>query len=199
MKNLLFISLLLSLLTTLVQPSFSIPIISSIFLYWFVWIAGAFLAERYHENKQLFKKYGLTIFILCFICLIICKHSVYLNNLQMFFATLGWLAFFDWFLNVSRINLSNYLFRSLTTLGICSYSFYLIHQPHLANLMQYFNITAFGKNHLLELFNLISKVIIAFIILFSISYTFYSFMEIKSISMGAKILAKRKVLDKKII
>jgi len=197
--KLLFVSLIISLIIALLQGRLKIPFISTILSYWYVWIAGAYLAEIYFSQKSIFKNKGFIVFVFSYVCLILSKHTIYLSNLQIYFATLGWLSFFEWFLSSTREPITGNLVKFFTTLGICSYSFYLIHQPYLSAILQHFNITNFGNNEYLSFVNLLFKPIVAFVIFFLISYSLYYFMETKSIAIGAKIIAKRKERAKKVI
>lgn len=161
---------------------------TSVLKYWFIWISGALLAENFFQEKILFKKYSLVIIIVSFILTILSRLNEYSNLFIVYISTIAWLSFFEWFLNWKYIKINTLCFKILSIIGISSYSFYLIHQPFLENLFNFFSINLIGKYQFLS-------IIPVFLILFSISYSLYLFVEIPSINFGKQ--KNIKTLEKK--
>ena len=192
-KNAFLIILLISIL--LFVPQLLSPVLMQslaygtfVIKYWFIWVAGAFFAEKYFSGEKLFGKWVKPIIAIGFILTFIFKINLYSSYLIIYSVTFTWLAVFEWILHTKSINTKSYACKTLTTIGICSYSIYLIHQPYLSNLIDYFHLLPF--NHYAEYFK-IFNIIPTFIIIFLISYSLFQLIELPSIKYGADLRNKK--------
>ena len=159
----------------------------SLFKLWFVWAAGALLAETYHNGKTVFGKKGLMVSVLFLLILTASKYFSFTSYFQAHIATLMWFAFFEWFIVSEKIKTTSILSKAMIAIGLCSYSIYLIHMTFLHEMFAFFSITHYSAHSgMLNNINLLAKVSISFIIIFLISYSMYIFIEQKSISFGKK-------------
>ena len=164
----------------------------SVFKMWFVWAAGALLAERYYNKQTLFNNRGLVYSLLFFVVLTVSKYYSFANYFQYYFATAMWLAFFEWFILSEKIKVTNWLARCFVTIGLCSYSIYLIHLPFLRELMGVFNLTHYSVHSgMVKYLNILPKPLFAFLIVFLISYSMYVFIEQKSIAFGKRLRERK--------
>ncbi len=166
---------------------------TSILKMWYVWAAGALLAEKYFLNKKLFQKGVKSIIIFSFLLSGASIATSYTNNFTDYFLTLGWLAFFEWFLYTKTISLNTAIFKILSTIGICSYSIYLIHQPLLKVMLNFFDRMSLINFGHLNIYLKSIDVIPVFIIVFLISYSLYIFIELPSVSIGKYFRGKKGV------
>ncbi len=166
-----------------------LPYDASVFKYWIVWVAGAYLAEKYSKQERIFPKFSLLISLLLFAGLMISKVFLISSKFQLYFCTFAWLAFFDWFINSVYIqkSMNKPVFKLLSVIGICSYSIYLIHQPFLAQMIEF--LLPWWKGGL----GMLVKSSLVFVLLFFLSYGMYVFIEQPSIAFGAKMRNKKKV------
>jgi peptidoglycan/LPS O-acetylase OafA/YrhL len=72
--------------------------------------------------------------------------------------------------------------KYLSYVGLISYSLYLIHQPYLNDLLNFYN----PKTNNILINNFI-RVAFTYITLFAISYSLYIFIEQRSIAYGKEI------------
>ena len=194
-------------LTTLLLPVLFSPLIfmfvksgnelafpGSVFVIWFTWTAGAYYAESYFNGRRIFKKVGLAIFLFTFLLLIASKYCKYSNAISLHLATLAWVLFLDWILYTKSVKMDHLLVRGIVFFGLCSYSFYLIHQPYLTDLINVFRISP-GQG----LLTASLSIFVAFIILLLISYLLYRLVELPSIAFGYKLRSKNKSNSSSII
>jgi len=158
---------------------------SSLPRYWFIWCAGAYVAERFYQGKITLKMPGVW-FAVFYILFVASKYTIYTSKLTMFFSAITCVAFLEWIL-YARFFESKSLFLKwfisfVSLTGLCSYSFYLIHFPYLSNLISLISTDL----HFAFLTNAFS-VICSFLIFLFISYSFYCFIEIPSIQMGERM------------
>jgi len=159
----------------------------SVIKYWFIWCAGSFLAEKYYNNERIFSKGLPAIIIGAFLLTFFSITYPVSRYFTVYLATFAWLAFFEWLLATERVNLNSKLSGLMATIGICSYSIYLIHQPFLNDLLNYFlPYTTLTKYNLTPV-----KIIPAFLIILLISYTMYLFIELPSIQFGSKLRQRK--------
>jgi peptidoglycan/LPS O-acetylase OafA/YrhL len=161
----------------------------SVLIRWFVWVAGAYFAELYFDQKQLLKKGGLYISLIAFLAMIGSTYYLYTNYLSIYIGTLAWIILIDWFLNSETVKINSLLSKQMRTLGICSYSFYLIHQPILSQLLFFFN--GIGLNSRLFYFRILN-IIPVFLITFLISYISYKLIELPSVALGNRLRRTKK-------
>jgi peptidoglycan/LPS O-acetylase OafA/YrhL len=104
--------------------------------YWWSWCIGAYVADRYVSGKKpLLKKIPL------FVCLGLVLLTWAWEPTSHFLFTVVAFSTAVWLThrlssskptqNQSKASFLNFLSKPLTTLGLCSYSFYLVHQPIL--------------------------------------------------------------------
>jgi peptidoglycan/LPS O-acetylase OafA/YrhL len=77
--------------------------------------------------------------------------------------------------------MNTYVSKAIIVIGLCSYSFYLIHQPYLKNLLDL--LGSISGNNMFRILNVLP----AFIITFLISYLLYRLVELPSIQLGARL------------
>jgi len=182
MNRTFILSFILSLLVLIVGVFKGINSYSydfSVIKLWFVWCAGALLAENHFNNKKIFTTTLVPIILVVGVLTILSKIFLYSHYLTVYLATLTWLAFFEWFLQTGSIRINSFIFRIVSKIGICSYSIYLVHQAFLPDLLSYF--VTFKK---LPSYFLLLKIIPVFAIIFLVSYSLYLFVEIPSIKLG---------------
>jgi peptidoglycan/LPS O-acetylase OafA/YrhL len=163
--------------STIVAPGF----ISN---HWFNWCAGAFLAERYVNGQRLIGKSSLIVAAAGFIATILAGYYISIE-LSGFVSIIAWIAFFEWILH-KDINTKTSMNKVLATIGLISYSIYLIHQPLLYYLFPKFNFL--GSEAVFAFMRLIP----VFILIFIISYFSYRFIELPSIRLGSFLRRSRK-------
>ncbi len=165
----------------------------SVIKFWFVWAGGALLAEKYHHNKSIFNNLGGMYSILFLILLTVSKYFSYTQYFQTYLATFMWLAFFEWFINTGKIKGTGLFSKIAITIGLCSYSIYLLHLPYLRQLLPLFSINPYPDHTgIVRYMNMIIEPLVAFGVIFLISYTLYVFVEQKSISIGRERRKKGK-------
>ncbi|MBO9699677.1 MAG: acyltransferase [Sporocytophaga sp.] len=155
--------------------------------FWIVWCSGAFLADRYYNKKRIF--YKPFVWFLLFYALFL---SFKLFKVTSFFmllpASLTCLALIETFLqneSLSRFTINRLFIKVLTFIGLISYSIYLIHQPILEGLIQFYKPSTEGP-----IINTVLGVTLAYLTIILISYLFYKLIELRSISFGQKIRKK---------
>jgi len=159
---------------------------SSVFKYWFIWCAGAYLAEKYFNNKKIIKRGAPIIISIGFILTILSKIHLYTSYATIYLATFTLLIFFEWFLTTEKMNSKTLLGTIISTIGICSYSFYLIHQPYLPDMFNFFQV-AFKTQTYLTPYVIFIEVFLVFGIIFLISYLLYLFIELPSVKFGNEL------------
>lgn len=145
---------------------------------WFIWAAGAVYAELlYLPQRRLIKRWHFPAFLLGYFLLVLCSLFKTMADLAFFVSTVTCLIIFDWVLTTSKIKDDQWLTKLLTWAGVCSYSFYLIHQPYLYPMLQLFG----GGHHSAFRFAAIFPV---FIIILLFSFALYRIVERPSIAIG---------------
>jgi len=170
--------------------NFELAYKTNVFAFWYIWCAGAYLAERFHAGQPVFPKghrsllFSLALFAA--MCTASCVEVIHVLVVPL--AVFAWMVFFEWFLRtpIPASWEAAWPYRGLVTVGLCSYSIYLIHQPYLRTLLRYFG--EYGN----QPFALAVKVSVVFGILFLISYALYQLVELPSIAHGARLRARRK-------
>ncbi len=162
---------------------------TSVLALWYVWCAGAFLAERYHAGKRIFSStrvaagWMVGLFLATTLSVLLQATTFLVVPLAVF----AWLAFFEWFLYVplSDRAVASIPFRALSTVGLCSYSIYLIHQPYLRALLNFFGNYGYAPAAT------IIKVTVVFTLMFLLSYALYVLVEQPVIAFGRRLRALR--------
>jgi peptidoglycan/LPS O-acetylase OafA/YrhL len=161
---------------------------NSVFKLWFVWVAGAFLAEKIFNKERLFNKSSVAIMLSVCLLTVASKTLLIGSYFTVYLATFGFLVFFEWLLLNENISINKRYFKLISLIGLCSYSIYLIHQPYLNQL---FNAISFGYYNHFYLF-LPVKLLAMFGVIFGIAYFFYCYIELPSIKLGQIIRNKKK-------
>lgn len=156
----------------------SISYYSSVFTNWFIWACGALIAENQLINKFIFNKNKLIIAISSYFLFLICKCCVYTDGVGYLFMLIGLIAFFEWSIYTS-FKFNSYIFKIISLIGLCSYSIYLIHQSYLKKLFDFLSIIYINHAKLKMAFVPLI-VLLAFVIIFFISYGFFILIEKKS-------------------
>lgn len=155
---------------------------------WIVWCAGAYLADRFHNGKRLFKHPALW-FLAAYLLFCMFKSYFITSRYILLPATLTCLAIMEVMLYYEKPLgfLGRNIFNKLGFLGLCSYSIYLIHQPYLGNLLSYFDPgTAF------VIIDRFTGIGLSWAIIILISFMMYKMLELKSIAFGQRLRAKSK-------
>lgn len=149
----------------------------------FVWVVGAFLADRYYHNRKILKNpllWCIIFYLLCYVCKVF-----YFTKFFMFVpATFACLALMEVGLyhNFEKYSIQKILIQFLSFTGLMSYSIYLIHQPYLADLISFYNPNAYSI-----FWNNLIRAIFTYLTIYAISYFCYQFIEVKSIEFGKKL------------
>jgi len=150
--------------------------------YWFIWCAGAWLAEQHLAGKRLFGQLAGPWAALLLFGMAGARYVEWAAPYGVYCAVFGWLAFFEWWMNTRipeglRLSMP---FKAFTAIGLCSYSIYLIHQPFLRPMLRFFG--EYGPMPLA----LMVKLTVVFGIIFLVSWALYQWVELPSIAFGAK-------------
>lgn len=195
MRTIFFGTVLLSAALTILDRFF-FPAVhgfaynASVLSFWYIWCAGAFLAEHLHAEKRIFtdRAPALLVSVALFVAMILSITRNATVDLTVPLATFAWLAFFEWFLHVPLPGrmVRSLPFRWLGAIGLCSYSIYLLHQPILKGVLNDFgNATHMPAAQ-------IGVVIGVFVVIFMISFVLYHVVEKPSVAFGARLRARHK-------
>lgn len=152
--------------------------------YWIFWCMGAFLADRYYNDKKIFSKPGrwfLFLFLLFFL-LKLFFITRYLISVPITFSCLAFIELVVYSNWINNSYVARRIIKLLSYIGVVSYSIYLVHQPLLANLINYCN----PLTHLKYL-NICFSVFFSWLVVLLISYALYHLLEIKSIRYGQQL------------
>ena len=145
---------------------------------WFIWAAGAYYAEAiYGKNLRIFKNGSWAVFLALYLSLIASTLFNFTGNFSFWLAAAACLVLFDSVLNSRVINIEKTLPKIIIFTGLCSYSFYLIHQPFLPQLLNFFGS---GSARSLRMLSILP----AFILILLTSYLLYKLVELPSIRAG---------------
>jgi len=145
---------------------------------WFIWAAGAYYAEAvYSKNLRIFKNGSWAVFLALYLSLIASTLFNFTGNFSFWLAAAACLVLFDCVLNSRVINIEKTLPKIIIFTGLCSYSFYLIHQPFLPQLLNFFGS---GSARSLRMLSILP----AFILILLTSYLLYKLVELPSIRAG---------------
>jgi peptidoglycan/LPS O-acetylase OafA/YrhL len=155
--------------------------------FWVVWGLGAFLAEKYFENKLTFKVSGkLLLFFLILVSL--SKTNVYSIIICDLLWSLFFIALIYYYLGIKRQKPS--LFEKIAiTIGQSSYSFYLIHQPIMGVLIGTMGIRVLQLSSYKPIFYTLDCILI-FVIIFIMAMGYNRVIEKPSIELGKWVIKK---------
>ncbi len=157
---------------------------NSVFALWIVWTTGAFLAETWQEDRRLLAALNRRdwLFIGAGLVLAVCLAP--LNALLQYAAGMIGVLLMDGFLHAGKITLRSGPARLIVTIGLCSFSVFLIHQPLIRLIVDFLNL---HSPHYPG-YRLVDGGIAALLI-FGLSWALYRFVELPSIRTGARLLA----------
>lgn len=159
----------------------------SLLKFWVFWVLGAFLAETYHSGKQMFT--GHRVWLLLIAALVVLSKFTILHQPTKFYLyTLFHAVLLEMFLHrrvVGSSHWSKMLTNGSVSLGLCSYSFYLYHQPILREVIEYTGIRMGG----LLLFMAIAGIFAAVLV---ISWMSYTYVELVSIRIGRMVRERKR-------
>ncbi|WP_460946631.1 acyltransferase family protein [Spirosoma daeguense] len=195
-KNVTLFFIFLSLLFLILQNTFvtentkTLPIVrlfvhQSVLFYWFVWALGAYLAEVYHKKQRIFGNHAFRFVIFLFICFTFCKVNIYTAKFSIYIATIFWLSVFEWILYSEKVNINSSIIKSIISVGLCSYSIYLFHQPFLGKLLGIFDLS-----HINPYLKIVS-ILPVFLVIYIIAQVLYWFVELPSIELGKRIRSRK--------
>ncbi len=159
------------------------------FSWWYDWTIGACVAQAFAEKRRLFGKFSFVLGCL----------SIVVGAVSFRFGIhllLTWIAPPLGFAMILEASLwsarpLNLVERWLSALGLCSYSFYLIHQPLVGVYVA--ALPHFGGLNTFSVWILYCTPLFA--ALCTLSYTFYHWLEIGSVKLGDKIWEVLKPVD----
>lgn len=147
--------------------------------YWIIWIAGAYLAERYVLGEQVFRRHFLwgSVLLVLFTGL---KFFAIYHLVYPFVATLFFLVLIDYYINSNK-SMKGYE-HILTKIGVVSYSLYLVHQPFLGEMLLKFDVLNISTRYYWPF--KYADAIVVFAFYYLISYTFQQKVEVGSVKLG---------------
>ena len=142
---------------------------------WFDWVLGAFIAERYIQGRRAFtsRAYVIIPLLLVFILSNPWKFG-YILNCSL--ASVICAALLEIYLNSSR-KLS-IIEKFIIPIGLCSYSFYLWHQPLLPKFLHIASINGMYRSHL---WNMTFGLFFSLFLTSSLSWLLYKYVEKPSV------------------
>jgi peptidoglycan/LPS O-acetylase OafA/YrhL len=162
----------------------SLPWTNSVISLWIVWTTGAFLAEAWQKGLRLLGALELRDGWYIFGVLLLACWVVPLNALLQYAAGIIGVLLMDAFLHAGKITVQSRPARLIVTIGLCSFSMFLIHQPLLQVMIDFLDL---HSPHYPG-YRLVDGAIVSLLI-FGLSYTMYRFIEQPSIRTGARLLA----------
>lgn len=178
-NNSYLIVLLISLSFTLVEilrNDTSLVMGQFVFKNWAVWIAGAYLAEKYHKNERV-AEVKFIYFPLMLIGIMTFKIFWLHHYITQFLFAGFYLLLLDRALNneAKKVSMSKMLNLAMFKVGLLSYSIYLFHQPILNKLLPIWS--KLGLVHV--------GVLVTFLGVYAISFFTYKYLEIPSVRFGS--------------
>lgn len=147
---------------------------------WASWCGGALIAEKYTKNQRLFSFNNVGLIMCVFIVFIASRGFEFTAPFNGFFGMFGWMLLFEKVM-FGQINIPKFIYKGLSLVGLCSYSFYLIHQPFLGDLLKYFSFMNIP----------VLATIVVFLVIFFISYSLFKILELRFIAFGERLRSRR--------
>ncbi|HEY4109858.1 acyltransferase [Puia sp.] len=165
----------------------SLPWANAAISIWVVWATGAFLAEAYHEGRRIGKALDGRdrLFIAGGFVLAIVLTP--LNAVLQYTAGLTGVLLMDLFLHSGKMTLQRWPARVIVTIGLCSFSVFLIHQPLLQAWIDFLD----RHSPVYRGYRLVDGLLVSLGI-FLLSYAMYHFVELPSIRIGNRLRKERK-------
>jgi peptidoglycan/LPS O-acetylase OafA/YrhL len=157
-------------------------------IYWYSWSIGAYLADAFLQARPL--PFRRAPFYFWFILVLLSYFIRPLVAFRFLLASLFTVTVISKLLTESKgsdIALPRY-FRPLRTIGHLSYSLYLLHQPFISLMPMLFSESSINS-YMRELFIFIVCTL-SIIIIAPLSWFYYRFCEIPSVSLGKWIVQK---------
>ena len=185
MRGALFFTLALSLLTRLVAALFftdwSKEFAGNVWTFptmlWFDWTLGAFLAEEFLAGRRAFPRSRL-LRLVALLALVVSVFFKPGNALAFSISSCALVLLVESYL--WRAPGESLLERALVPLGLCSYSFYLLHYPFIRDLLHRIPVATTWP----EPWHAIVVFPIAFLLLFAVSWLSYHLLERTSNRLG---------------
>ncbi|WP_072037559.1 acyltransferase [Flavihumibacter sp. ZG627] len=154
---------------------------------WYNWCAGALMAEYHLSKKQLFSSSAGLVSIGAMIIYMGSRYFEFHPNLMLFTAVLFWTAFMEWYLLKPIQKTTGLAYRALVSMGICSYSLYLIHQPIIHELFTLSKKMGALESEVNYYVSGIILLLLSFIIIYIIAWILYKYIELPSIKLGSRL------------
>lgn len=153
---------------------------------WVIWAAGAFLAEVYHQGLGVWGALSRRDRLVVAGGLLAALLLAPLNALLQYAAAVICLLLMSWFLHLKKATLQSWPERLVVALGLCSFSVFLIHQPLIGVLIDFFNA------HLphYQGYRIANGLVVALLI-FLLSHILYRIVELPSIEIGRRLRRAR--------
>jgi peptidoglycan/LPS O-acetylase OafA/YrhL len=156
--------------------------VNSAFALWVIWAAGAFLGEALHNGRSLpaslsRRDYGILIG-----GLVLAIFVTPIDAFLQYVAGLIGVIVMDALLRFRMASIRSRPGRLLRTIGLCSLSLFLIHQPLLRIWIDWFD----DHSPYYRGYRLVNGVLVSLLI-FCISYALYRWVELPSIRMGQRL------------
>jgi peptidoglycan/LPS O-acetylase OafA/YrhL len=162
----------------------SLPWTNSVLALWVIWTAGAFLGEAWQDGRSLIGALNRRDFAFILGGLTLAILLAPLNALLQYAAGIIGVLLMDLFLQARQYRLQNKPARLLVTIGLCSYSIFLIHQPLIRVFVDFLDL----HSPRYPGFRVVDGGIAALFI-FGLSWGMYRLVELPSIAMGHRAKA----------
>ena len=164
-------------------------VLHSPFSHWLEWMFGALVAEYFVTGRRVFRWHPVLV-----PCLLVVTVAVHLREGFVFsfgryvVPTLAFAAMIEWCLHAGRS--LRRVERLAVPLGLCSYSFYLLHEPGMLPALR-----ALGPWLTEGSAAVVWLVIPAllFVPVFAVSWLYYRWVEQGSIELGRRLWSRKKV------
>lgn len=156
----------------------------SVFKFWIIWVLGAFLAHKYFHEERLVRLKGFGVFVIfLFVYILLHINIPFIGYFYFYYFSIAYLILMDWYLNTS-FELNSRLAMMLSKLGVVSYSFYLIHQPFIYEILELMNSGFYSFLYTIPILGLFY---------FCVSRFLYEYVEIPSIKFGEYLRTRKKM------
>lgn len=162
----------------------SLPWTNSAISLWVIWATGAFLAEAWFEGRRLLETFDRWDGYFIAGGLLVAVWLTPVNAVLQYAAGIIGVLLMDAFLHAGKITLESRPARWIITIGLCSFSVFLIHQPLIQAGIDW--LDAHSPHY--PGYRLVDGGIITLLI-FGLSYAMYRLVELPSIRVGARLLA----------
>jgi peptidoglycan/LPS O-acetylase OafA/YrhL len=158
----------------------------SVLKFWIIWVLGAFLAHKYFHMERIINLRGFGVAVV-FLIVWFFIHLPFpvLGYFYFYYFSIAYLILMDWYLN-SSFELNSRLALILSKLGVVSYSFYLIHQPFIYEILELMNSGFYSFLYTIPILGLFY---------FCVSRVLYKFVEIPSIKYGEYLRTRKEMIS----